>query len=260
MSRRLGALFIASYVVACGGEDAQRNVHAPTATTASSASAGQSGKRPPDLHVVLNDPRLVAARDFQIARDFAAAAHVVDDERAKSSADPASTCAWAYVSGRLHMLANEPAVAALSFDAVLTQKECALVPFAMLRSSQAHAKAGDWSVGLQRAQAIPDDFLLHDEARVTLAEALAGNGARPQAVAIWRDLLAKHPHGNRWVDTAVRLATALLDGVDGDPNAKAREAYDLATRVFIEAPKYADSSGANALRARAAPLVKAQDA
>ena len=259
MTRRLGALFIASYVVACRGGDAPRNVQTPSSATAASAKGPHDGKHPPELRVVLNDPRLVAARDFQVARDYSAAARVVDDERAKPSADPSTTCSWAYVSGRLHSLANEPAVAALSFDAALSHKECALAPFAALRASQAYAKAGNWTVSLLRAQAVPDDFLLHDEARVTLAEALAGNGARPQALTIWRDLLANHPHGTRWVDTAIRLATALLDGVEGDPNSKARESYDLATRVYLEAPKVADASGATALRARAAAVLRSTD-
>jgi soluble lytic murein transglycosylase len=258
MTRRLGALFIASYIVACGGGDTWRRTHAPS-TTSSSAVAARDAKHPPELRVVLNDPRLVAARDFQIARDFSAAARVVDDERARPPTDAAATCAWAYVSGRLHALANESAAAAGSFDVVVAKKDCALAPFATLRASQAYAKAGNWPLSLQRAQAVPDDFLLHDEARVTLAEALAGNGARPQAVAIWRDLLANHPHGNRWVDTAVRLAIALLDGVDGDANSKAHEAYDLTTRVFVEAPKLSDGSGATALRLRAAALIHATD-
>jgi peptidoglycan lytic transglycosylase len=257
MKRRLAVLFIASYVAACRGGET-RNAHAPLNNASSTTNGVHDLRHPPELRVVLNDPRLVAARDFQIARDFSAAAHVVDDERALP-ADPETTCAWAYVSGRLHALANEAPQAAASFDVVVAKKECALAPFATLRASQAYAKAGNWQLSLQRAQAVPDEFLLHDEARVTLAEALAGNGMRPQAVAIWRDLLAHHPHGNRWVDTAVRLATALLDGVDGDPNSKAREAYDLATRVFVEAPKYSDGSGATALRARGTALIRTTD-
>ncbi len=193
MTRRLGALFIASYIVACGGGDTLRGVHASSPLSSFNVAA-RDAKHPPELHVVLNDPRFIAARDYQIARDFSAAAHVVDDERARPPADAQAVCAWSYVSGRLHALANESAVAAVSFDIVVPKNECVLAPFATLRASQAYAKAGNWQVSLQRAQAIPDDFVLHDEARVTLAEALAGTGARPQAVAIWRDLLANHPH------------------------------------------------------------------
>src|ERR1019366_2876059 len=111
MTRRLGALFIASYVVACRGGE-WRSARAPSLSTSSTANGSHDGKRPPELRVVLNDPRLIAARDFQIARDFSAAAHVVDDERARAPTDPEAACAWSYVSGRLHALANESAAAA----------------------------------------------------------------------------------------------------------------------------------------------------
>ena len=49
----------------------------------------------------------------------------------------------------------------------------------------------------------------------------------------------------------MKVATALLDGVDGDRAAHAREAFDLATRVVVEAPKLADASGGQAARDRA---------
>lgn len=256
LTPRLGAFFIASYAAACGG-DALR-AHSAIAPRAATHAGAVVVAKAPAMHVVLNDPRLRAARDYQIARDFAAAARVVDDERGKDGLDPAATCAWAYVSGRLHLLANEAPLAATSFDAAMAPT-CPLAPYAALRSAEAYAKAGSWQTSLARAQAVPESITLHDEARITLAEALAGNGQRLQAVAIWRELLTKHPHGTRWVDTAVRLATALLDGVDGDPTAHAKQAYDLATRVVIEAPKVADGSGATAQRARAFALLRAAD-
>lgn len=251
---RVSALFVASYAVSCGG-DAWRDLHTPAVPHGAHAGV-VSTNRVPDMHVVLNDPRLVAARDFQIARDFAAAARVVDDERAKGGLDTASACSWAYTSARLHLAANEAAAAATSFDAAAKQ-ECPLVPYATLRAAEAYAKAGVWQTSLERARAVPDEFTLHDEARVTLAEALAGNGAKADAVALWRDMLAQKPHGVRWVDTAVRLATAIFET---DPVANAREAYDLTTRVYVEAPKYADGSGATALRTRAAAQLKSTDA
>src|ERR1700689_1779543 len=115
MKRRLAVLFIASYVAACRGGET-RSTRTPFSGTTSAAHGSHDGKRPPDLRVVLNDPRLIAARDFQIARDFSAAGHVVDDERARPPTDPEAACAWSYVSGRLHALANESAAAAASFD------------------------------------------------------------------------------------------------------------------------------------------------
>ena len=71
------------------------------------------------------------------------------------------------------------------------------------------------------------------------------------ALPLWRSWLLANPHGSRWVDTSVRIANALLDGIDGPPESGAKEAYDAVTRVVVEAPKLADSSGATQARFRA---------
>jgi soluble lytic murein transglycosylase len=52
----------------------------------------------------------------------------------------------------------------------------------------------------------------------------------------------------------VSLATALLDGADGPPPARAEEALDLATRVLVESPAVVDKLDVLDLRARAASL------
>ncbi|HEX7664622.1 MAG TPA: hypothetical protein VF407_08930, partial [Polyangiaceae bacterium] len=82
LTPRLGAFFIASYAAACGG-DSLRASHSATAPKTTVDAGALASAKAPEMHVVLNDPRLVAARDYQTARDFAAAARVVDDERAK---------------------------------------------------------------------------------------------------------------------------------------------------------------------------------
>src|SRR5262249_32355835 len=113
---------------------------------------------------------------------------------------------------------------------------------------------------VSRAREYSDTLPAREEAKIVLAEALAATPAgRAEAVAIWRTLLAAAPHGARWIDTAVRLATALLDGADGDPRDRARDAFDLATRVVVEARKVAEPSGANAQRGRATALLRARD-
>jgi soluble lytic murein transglycosylase len=61
------------------------------------------------------------------------------------------------------------------------------------------------------------------------------------------------------VDTSVRIANAVLDGVDGPAESHAREAYDAATKVVVEAPKLAEVAGAVAARARAVVVLKAHD-
>ncbi|HEY8073722.1 MAG TPA: transglycosylase SLT domain-containing protein, partial [Labilithrix sp.] len=58
----------------------------------------------------------------------------------------------------------------------------------------------------------------------------------------------------------MRIGAALLDGVGGAPEDGAREAFDLATRVVVEAPKLADSVGAPALRLRAIAVSRSHDA
>ena len=50
---------------------------------------------------------------------------------------------------------------------------------------------------------------------------------------------------------ALPLASALLDGADGAGDDRTAEAMQLATRVIVEAPRIAESSGAEALRERA---------
>jgi soluble lytic murein transglycosylase len=50
-----------------------------------------------------------------------------------------------------------------------------------------------------------------------------------------------------------------MDGVDGDPGARAAEALDVTTRVVVDAPKLADASGAQAARDRAVALLRASD-
>jgi soluble lytic murein transglycosylase len=134
---------------------------------------------------------------------------------------------------------------------------CALAPYAKLRAAQAYARAGKTDEAVVRARAFPDALPARDEAKIVLAEALAAAPAgRDEAIGIWRGLLALSPHGARWIDTAVRLAGALLDRADAPDHAQ--EAFDLTTRVVVEAPKLAESSGAAAHRARAAALLRAK--
>ncbi len=216
----------------------------------------------PALAVAEDDPRLAGVRDLEVTRDFSGAARAVEATRAAAPQDPRASCAWAYLAGRLHLAANEAPEAAAAFETIASAKDkaCPLFGYASLRSSEALARAGRWQESLARARQVPDgEVALDDEVRVTLAEALAAVGDRAGAVVLWRRLLTENPHGARWVDTAVRLATALLDGVDGPPSPRAREALDLATRVMVEAPRYSESSGASALRARAVVLLRGSD-
>jgi len=210
----------------------------------------------PKVEPVYDDPRLAGVREVERAHDYAQAARLMDDARRTHPNEVASICAWSYVAGRLHMLANELPDATNAFDAV--KDECPLAPYARLHASQALAKASRWDESFQHAHAIPTDHPAYDEAKVVLADALAGRGDRAAAAKLWREILTENPRMPRWVELSIRLANAMLDGVMG-PDGTAREAFDLTTRVLTEAPKIAESSGAMAARRRAVPILRAND-
>jgi len=268
--RRLGAWACAALafagsaiaVAACRGGASGSTARPPLAAPpppAAPARVAVSTHDPPPLRLAADDAALAGARDRERARDFTGAARIVDDARRAHPDAPDAPCAWAYVAGRLHLAANEPAEAALAF-ASAERPSCPLAAYARLRGAQALARAGRWEESLSRARAVPADLALRDENAITLAEASFARGDRLGAIAGWRALLAEAPRGPRWVDTAIHLAAALLDGGAGDPSAAAREAFDLGTRVVVEAPKVAATSGAERLRARAAALLRAKDA
>jgi soluble lytic murein transglycosylase len=224
----------------------------------------------PPVRAVLDDPRLVDAQTFELARDHESAAHAMEvahDALGAARLDDNDECEWQYVTGRLYLEASDPADAARAFDRASRMSAAdasashgatlLLAPYANLRAAEAYSKAGDAKAAEQRARAVPEDVALADEAHLLLANALADEQNEAQAVPIWRALLAKNP--KMWVDVACRLATALLDGADGPAESHAVEALDLATRVVVEAPKIASSSGAEVLRTRALARILAKD-
>jgi len=215
----------------------------------------------PKLAVVLDDPRLAAARERDRAHDPSAAARAVDAARTTASLDAATACAWAYVAGRLHLQAGENAEAALALEQATGTGDdagtaCPLAPYAALREAQALVRAGRYDQAIARALTVGEEVAARDEARLTLADAYAGKGDRASAVPLWRTLLASSPHGVRWVDSSLQLAGALLDGADGAAASHAREALDLATRVLVEAPGTVEKADVAGLRARAAQTLR----
>jgi soluble lytic murein transglycosylase len=211
----------------------------------------------PSLALVLDDARLAGARERERAHDPAAAARAVDAARASASLPAAQACAWAYVSGRLHLDAGEASEASAAFERALTTADdagapCPLSQYAGLRDAQALLRLGRQEDAIARLRVAGEDFAARDEARLALADALVMKGDRPSALPLWRSLLAASPHGVRWADSSLQLATALLDGVDGPPESRAQEALDLATRVLVEAPMVAEKADVHGLRARAA--------
>ena len=216
----------------------------------------------PALAPVLDDPRLAAARARERDHDPSGARlGALDAARASVSLTAAQACAWAYVSGRLHLDAAETSEAAASFERALATADdagtpCPLAPYAGLRDAQALLRLGRQEDAVVRLRAAGEDFGARDEARLALADALVMKGDRASALAVWRSLLATSPHGVRWADSSIQLAGALLDGVDGPPEAHAQEALDLATRVLVEAPMVAEKADLVGLRTRAAKALR----
>jgi soluble lytic murein transglycosylase len=214
----------------------------------------------PQIEVVLDDPRLAGAREYELARDDSAAAREVERVRAAVSLGVTQGCAWSYVSGRLHLAAGEASDAADAFERAGGRSDeaggpCPLASYARLRDAQALVAAGRYEDAIPRARQAIDEVAAHDEARLALADALAGKGDRAAAVPLWRALLASG-HAARWADLSIQLATALLDGTDGPPESHAQEASDLATRVLVEAPMAAEKIDVAGVRARAATASK----
>jgi soluble lytic murein transglycosylase len=211
----------------------------------------------PRLAVVLDDPRLAVARERDGAGDESAAAAEVDRVQAQASLDPAQTCAWSYLAGRLHLAAGEAAEAVSAFDRVTRVNAdaaagCTLAPYASLREAAALIRAGQYDDALAHARALGQDFAAYDEAQLLVFDAQVAKGDRAGALATARAYLFAHARGVRWADVSLQVATALLDGIDGPPEAHAREALDLATRILVEAPMAADRGDAAGIRTRAA--------
>jgi soluble lytic murein transglycosylase len=249
-----------------------------------STQAGAIDDGMPRLTPVLEDPRLAGARERETAGDAAGAAREIERALGTAAPPPLQACAWSYEAGRLHLAAGEPAEAATAFqaatvlgagtagdgasgavvasaaaptaaDASAGPPACPLASYARLREAEALVRSGRYDDALVVLNAL-DGTVPEDEVKLTSADAYVGKGDRYAAVATWRSLLASSPHGNRWVDTAIQLARALLDGVDGSPESHAQEALDLATRVVVEAPAVADKLDAGGLRERAAAAEK----
>lgn len=212
----------------------------------------------PEIHVLLDDPRLAKLRDLERTKDWTAAARAVHDARPEALT-PAEACAWDYLEGRYALAAGDGLAAEASF-ARAEADVCPLAGYAHLRAAQSLGRAGHADEAIARARRVPEDLACSDDVKLVLAESLAAKGDRVSSLPLWRAWLTKNPHGARWVDTTVRIANALLDGVDGPADSRAKEAFDLATKIVVEAPKLAESAGAVAARGRAVALLRGKDA
>ncbi len=216
--------------------------------------AGAAASVAMGLAVVLDDPRLAEARALDRLKDFAGAFESIRAVRPEEL-PPDARCAWDYVEGRFALAAEMLPEAAAAF-ARADGAACPLSGYARLRGAQALARAGLTEQAIEKARAVPQDIASADEAKIVLAEALAARGDRAAALPLWRESLAASPRGPRWIDTSIKIANALLDGVAGAADEHAAEALDLATKVVVEAPKVAETSGATPTRTRAVAVLR----
>ncbi|MBV9947958.1 MAG: lytic transglycosylase domain-containing protein [Myxococcales bacterium] len=249
-------------IAAAGGAPASASGEADATASANPAipALTPAMRGLPKVALTLDDPRLALVREQEQAHDFSSAARTLDAVRLQATLDPAQACAWSYLSGKLHLAAGETTEAVTAFERVTLAAgdagpPCVLAGYAALHDAQTLARIGRYDEVLARAALVGDDFAAREELALVRADAYAGKGERAAAVPLWRALLAANPRGLRWADTAVQLATALLDGVDGPAEAHADEAFDLATRVQVEAPWVAERVDLTGMRARASLLL-----
>ncbi len=227
----------------------------PSASTvASSDAAAGTGK--PLLRVLLDDPRLAACRAAVGARNWAAAAQSAEDAL-PPDASLRERCAWDYLSGRVWSLASEPSRSAVAFRRASTS-ECPLAAFARWRLAQSGVKAGFYDEVLALVPSL-EEAGFSREGPLLAGDALAARGDRREAALQYQRSLGSHPNGSRWPELSIRVASAMLDGVLGPPESHALEAWELASRVVVDVPREAQTSGAMALRKRAAALLPKGD-
>ena len=180
----------------------------------------------------LDDPALAGVKALVLSSDFANAAKMLETAL---QATPLSDqeIRWRYQLGRLRMLAGDLAGAAESFDEV-TRSAGPLAPYGQFGAAQALLRAGHADEALGRARALGDDSAVSSQGRLLVAEALELKRDFEGAIEIWRDYLSESRHPPRWIEVALRMASALLEG---RPDAtQAEKAAILCRRVEIEAP------------------------
>lgn len=215
----------------------------------------EAPRSPGALRPTLQDPRLAEVRAGLRGRDVGGASKKLGEILARGGLAPEDRCAFTYLAGRLASQLEDPAAAEASFEQA-ADDACPLAPYARLRGAQAALRRHRGEVASSLAARVPPDIAAADEARLVEAEGLAAKGDRAASVKLWRASLSEVPRGARWIDTATRLALALVDGAAGPPAEAAKEAFDVATRVVLEAPRQAEALGATTARTRAAALLK----
>ncbi len=199
-----------------------------------SADSGTRSHVDDEIPSVLWDPRFANAKKLYYAHDFRGEAAALRDAVARGGISASDLCAVAYTAGRAAVAADDSQSAIAMFD-LAAKDGCPLASYAKVRGAQAKARVSGADVALALATAVSDAPLLEDDRSLVIADCKWEKGGRADAAPLYRAWLKNNPRGQRWVDVALKVADVDLDGTPDD--ARAKEAFDLSTRVLLEAPK-----------------------
>jgi soluble lytic murein transglycosylase len=235
---------------------------APTPQTASlesrqaqgaAAAVEGGGAAKNEIKSVLGDPRFLDAKRLHDAHDYKGEAAALSAALGKGTLTPDEACAVSYAAGRAFVLAEDSAGAIRAFDAA-SADACPLAPYAKIRGAQARARSAGADDALAHVESV-EAPLLASEKSLVVADCKWEKGAHADAAPLFRTWLAKNAHGQRWVDVSLKLAATDLETPPPGDEERAKEAFDLATKVMCEAPKL-EADKATDLRTRAATLAK----
>jgi len=192
------------------------------------------GFDPGTVVLTLDTPALAEVKSFVLAADYANAVRVLENTLAVAPpADVVDALRWRYQLARLRAMAGDHAGAARAFDEV-SQAGGPLTPYSQFGAGQALIRIGHVDEGLARARAVPEDAAVFSLARLLVAEGLELKRDYEGAIEIWSEYLAESRHPARWIEVALHMADALLQGT---PDAgRAEKAALLARRIIVEAP------------------------
>ncbi|HMJ54177.1 MAG TPA: lytic transglycosylase domain-containing protein [Polyangiaceae bacterium] len=192
------------------------------------------GFDPGTVTLTLDAPALGEVRAFVVQLDYVSAARVLENALVLAPpTDVVDALRWRYQLGRLRALAGDHAGAARAFDEV-TQAGGPLTPYSQLGAGQALIRIGHVDEGLARARAVPEDCAVYPLSRLLVAEGLELKRDFEGAIEIWSEYLAESRHPARWIEVALHMADAMLQGA---PDAgRAEKAALLVRRIIVEAP------------------------
>ncbi|APS00396.1 hypothetical protein BCY86_06670 [Pajaroellobacter abortibovis] len=223
----------------------------------------------PSLDWSLDHPGLAEVKEHWEKREFEQAALALERiQEGDPSQERPVRCAEKYWLGRLYALAGYPLKSALAFSQIAmmsrvdpSSASCSsLRDYALVRVCQAYAQAGaikEARAAFVDVKAIADVPLgLLQKAKIAMAESLQKRGDFSSALPLWHDVLAHSSSGQQKSKAHAFLAQGILQANSSPSLAALREVFDDASKVLIEAPSLAESSGMMSVRMKAWTLLK----